>query len=87
MKNSGYYTIDLDNPIELEAGKKFAIVMYISTPNSTRPVAVEIATDYKTQSVDISDGEGYISYTGREWQRVEEEYGCNLCLKGFTKLK
>ncbi len=87
LKNSGYYTIDLDNPIELEAGKKFAIVMYISTPNSTRPVAVEIATDYKTQSVDISDGEGYISYTGREWQRVEEEYGCNLCLKGFTKLK
>ncbi len=87
VKNSGYYTIDLDKGIDLKKGEKFAIVMYIQTPNATRPVAVEIAADYKTAKVDISDGEGYISYTGREWKRVEEEYGCNLCLKGFTKLK
>ena len=61
--------------------------MYISTPNATRPIAVEMATDYKTRSVDLSDGEGYISYTGREWENVEEKYECNLCLKGFTKRK
>ncbi|NLL93358.1 MAG: cell surface protein [Clostridiales bacterium] len=87
LNNAGYYTIDLNKSVFLAPGEKFAIVMYISTPNSTRPVAVEIATDYKTQSVDITDGEGYISYTGRIWKNVEEEYNCNLCLKGFTKQK
>ena len=84
LKNSGYYTIELDKAVELVSGKKFAIIMYISTPNATRPVAVEIATDYKSSSVDLSDGEGYISYSGKIWESVEEIYGCNLCLKGFT---
>ena len=84
LKNSGYYTIELDKAVELVSGKKFAIIMYISTPNATRPVAVEIATDYKSSSVDLSDGEGYISYSGKIWESVEEKYGCNLCLKGFT---
>ena len=87
LKNAGYYTIDLDETVELYPGSKFAIIMYISTPNATRPIAVEMATDYKTRSVDLSDGEGYISYTGREWENVEEKYECNLCLKGFTKRK
>ena len=63
--------------------------MYISTPNATRPIAVEVsvASDYTTHAVDTSDGEGYISYTGRTWERVEEKYNCNLCLKGFTSYK
>lgn len=87
LKYSGYYTIDLDREVKLKKGNKFAIVMYISTPNATRPIAVELATDAKSAAVDLSDGEGYISYTGAYWDRVEEKYQCNLCLKGFTKIK
>lgn len=89
LKYSGYYTIELDESVILDYDEKYAIVMYISTPNATRPIAVEVsvASDYTTHAVDTSDGEGYISYTGRTWERVEEKYNCNLCLKGFTSYK
>lgn len=87
LKYSGYYTVDLEKEVSLRKGKKFAIIMYISTPNATRPVAVELSTDAKSAAVDLSDGEGYISYTGAYWDRVEEKYECNLCLKGFTKTR
>lgn len=87
LKYAGYYTIDLEKKIELKAGEQFAIIMYISTPNSTRPVAVELVTDTKSAAVELSDGIGYISYTGINWDNVEEKYECNLCLKGFTKSK
>ena len=42
--------------------------------------------DYSTLSVDISDGEGYISLHGDKWERVEDEYSCNICLKAFTDI-
>lgn len=87
LKYAGYYTIDLEKTVDLKKGEQFAIIMYISTPNSTRPVAVELVTDSKSAAVDLSDGIGYISYTGTYWDNVEEKYECNLCLKGFTKSK
>jgi C1A family cysteine protease len=84
LANEGYYTIDFDEMIKLEAGKKFAIVVKIKTANATRPVAVEYASDYYTESVDISDGEGYVSADGGEWVNTESAYACNVCLKGYT---
>ena len=87
LKYAGYYTIDLEKSISLEPGEKYAVIVYISTPNATRPVAVELKVDYKTSTVTLSDGEGYISYTGKTWENVEEKYGCNICLKAFTNYK
>ena len=36
-------------------------------------------------SVETSDGEGYISYRGSSWERVETEQNCNVCLKAYTR--
>jgi len=33
----------------------------------------------------VSDGEGYISPNGNNWVQTEEEYGCNICLKVYSK--
>ena len=82
--NAGYYTVNLDRAIHLEAGKKYAVVVKIKTPNAKRPIAIEYPASYETSNVDISDGEGYISYLGRQWERAEETQGCNICLKMFT---
>ena len=58
--------------------------MKITTPGGLRPIAIEYNSEEKTAKVDISDGEGYISLRGTAWERAEEQYGCNLCLKAYT---
>ncbi len=84
LKNSGYYTINLDTPVKLQKGKKFAVIIRITTPNSTRPVAVEYSYDEQTETVVIDDGEGYVSLKGVNWDNTEKEHYCNVCLKAYT---
>lgn len=84
VKNSGYYTIKLDNKIKFLKDNKYAIIVRINTPNSLRPVAVEYSHNSQTTNVDISDGEGYVSLKGVTWESTEEIYQCNVCLKAYT---
>ncbi|MDY5577379.1 MAG: lectin like domain-containing protein [Lachnospiraceae bacterium] len=83
--NEGYYTVEFDEMIQVTAGDQFAVVVKIRTPNATRPVAVEYVSEYYTETVDISDGEGYVSADGNEWVRTEDSYACNICLKCYTR--
>lgn len=87
LKNAGYYTIPVKDEIILEPGERFAIVLYVNTPGAVHPMAVEYAADEATKNADISDGEGYISSTGRSWDHVEETSSCNLCMKAYTSKK
>ena len=84
IENSGYYTVDFPVEIPLEAGSRFAVVVHLTTKDSLRPVAIEYETGEWTNSVDISDGEGYLSYDGRTWENIESTYQSNACLKAFT---
>lgn len=86
MANAGYYTVDFAGDIELAAAKRYGIVVYISSPNSKKPVAIECYSDKSTQNLNLEDGEGYISLAGRNWERVEKTQHCNLCLKMFTDI-
>ena len=87
LENAGYYTIELDEAQAVKAEQKFAFVVEISTPNAIHPIAVEFSSgdNSSTRNVDISDGEGYISYHGSTWNSTEEEYKCNVCLKVYSK--
>ncbi|MGN0369215.1 MAG: lectin like domain-containing protein [Butyrivibrio sp.] len=85
FSNAGYYTVKTDKEILLMSGSKYAVIVYISTPNSVLPIAIEYRADSSTSTVDISDGEGYISLHGSIWERVEETQNCNVCLKMYTK--
>ena len=49
------------------------------------PMAIEYPADALSQHADISDGEGYISNNGLDWESVEETAGGNLCLKAYGK--
>lgn len=84
VKNSGYYTIDLDKAVALEAGERFAVIVKLTTPGSVHPMAIEYQADDAVKTVDISDGEGYISFGGKVWESTEKQYKCNLCLKAYT---
>ena len=85
VENKGYYTIPFDYPVTVEKGSRFAVVIMLETPGSTLPMAVEYATDERTEHVDISDGEGYISSNGLDWERVEDKAEGNLCLKAYGR--
>ncbi len=80
----GYYTVKLDEPQALEAGEKFAVIVYIRTPGEKRPIAVEYNNEEESVKADLTDGEGYISLKGSTWQSTEEKQACNLCLKVYT---
>ena len=82
--NGGFYTVNLENPIRILEGTRYAIVIKIKTPGTTKPIAIEYKAGHGTRNVDITDGEGYISYTGRSWEHVEESKECNICLKMYT---
>lgn len=84
VKNSGFYTVDLDNSVTVKEGQKYAVIIRIKTPNSGRPVAVEYAYNEQTSSVILDDGEGYVSLKGIIWENAEEKNGCNVCLKVYT---
>lgn len=84
LANQGFYTIDFDKAIKVEKGKKFAVLIYLNSPGAAYPMAVEYQADEATKSVDITDGEGYISMQGETWKSVEEKSEGNLCLKVYT---
>ena len=83
--SEGYYTVDFDEIVQVESGQKFAVMVKIKTPNAKKPVAVEYVSDHFTETVDITDGEGYVSADGKEWVNTEGSYSCNICLKCYTQ--
>lgn len=84
FEEAGYYTVRFENAVELAAETRYAVVVYIDTPDTVHPVAIEYAAGEKTSTFDISDGEGYVSLYGESWTRVEEQQSANICLKAFT---
>lgn len=88
LDQGGYYTIDFDTPINVDKGERYAIVLYIETPESTHPLAMEYDSgDDSLASVDLTDGESYFSYTGNRFFNVKEQKDCedcNICIKAFT---
>lgn len=84
LTNAGYYTIPVSGKINIKKGQKYAVVVKIRTPNANKPVAVEYVSNYQTKKVDLSDGEGYISLRGIDWENTEKNQKCNICLKVYT---
>lgn len=82
--NAGYYTVELTEDIYIPATQEYAVIVYINTPGSKKPVAIEYNGGEATATVDISDGRGYISLHGNSWEHVEETQNCNICLKAYT---
>ncbi len=85
LEQAGYYTIDFEEPVEVEQGEKFAVVLYVRTPGATHPMAIEYDSgDPALAGVDLEDGEGYISSSGINFIDVKSKQNCNLCIKAFA---
>lgn len=84
IENSGYYTVKLGQAVALEAGERFGVIVKITTPGATKPVAVEMNKDVYSQGVTFEGKEGYLSLTGEVWEYTEEKFSTNVCLKAYT---
>lgn len=88
LENAGYYTIKFDEEVPVTEGERYAVVLHISTPESTHPMAIEYDSgESYLKDVDLDDGEGYISYDGAAFINVKEKQDCNLCIKAFSDNK
>ena len=85
LEDAGYYTIDFNQNIPVNAGEKYAVVVYVYTPGATHPMAIEYDSGDKfLDNIILDDGEGYISYSGKQFINVKDKQDCNLCIKAFT---
>lgn len=87
FEKSGYYTVELPKGYHLTKDEKFAVVLCVKSPKSETPIAVEYEATELTNTVDLTDGEGFISFDGLQWTSTEMEHQCNLCLKAFTDVE
>lgn len=85
LEDAGYYTIPFEQAYSVEEGERFAIVLILETPGKDHPLAMEYVADEMSENVDITDGEGYISNNGLDWESVEETAFGNLCIKAYGK--
>ncbi len=86
LEDKGYYTIRFASPETVAEGENFAILISITTPDSTQPMAIEyVSSSERTANVDISDGNGYISSNGIDWESAEAKVQGNLCLKVYAR--
>ena len=81
----GYFCIDLEEPVPLGDGERFAVIVSIKTEGAKKPVAVEMKKDSYTQKVTLEGKEGYISPYGGEWVNTEKKFRANVCLKAYLR--
>ncbi len=84
VQDAGYYTVKFQTSWPVLKGERFAVVLSIKTPGSVHPMAIEYQSGDMTKNVDITDGEGYMSKNGLDWESVEEKAKGNLCLKAYS---
>lgn len=85
LENSGYYTITLDEAVELEAGESFAVIVMVDTTGQGKPLACEMDTQTERTSTVSTEGKSsYISSNGSSWENCQTKYEANICLKAYT---
>lgn len=82
---AGFYTVPLEGNFALKPGERYGVMVKLTSPGAVHPIAIEYDAGDGKCKVDLEDGEGYISLEGDQWQHVEAEQRCNLCLKAYTR--
>jgi len=83
----GYFTIDLDNPVAIAPGDRFAIIVQLSA-SAGAYAPIEYAIGGYSSLAESDPGESFLSLNGSTWQDLTEiESTANFCLKAFTATK
>lgn len=86
---AGFYTVGLEDSVELDAGERFAVCVRLRSEKGSSIAAIEYQApeNGNAENVTVADGEGYISADGTSWERTEEGgTPFNVCLKAYTQV-
>ena len=61
LQKAGYYTVDFDTKVSLKKGERYAVLVYLKTPGTKHPMAIEYDTGEKFYRVWIWMTERVIS--------------------------
>ena len=90
-KYAGYYTLDLDVPVQVAKGKDFFIMMRYITPNDTLPLPIETFIDGYSEP-HVTSGKCWVNPNYEKWQNTWYECGpasewktlnFDLCIKVY----
>lgn len=83
--NEGYYTVDLDTPVNVMAAEKFSVVVKYTTPQMAYPIPVEYRVPGYSSGVFANYGESFVSPSGAgNWTDYGYSHSANVCIKAFT---
>lgn len=83
---AGYHTVMLSTPVTLQKGHKFSVVVYLKTPGTNYPIAVEYPYKGYSSKASARSGDSWVSSDGTSWSDLTTVYpNSNVCLKAFTR--
>ncbi|MEZ5333889.1 MAG: lectin like domain-containing protein [Methanolobus sp.] len=85
--DAGYHTLKLSEPVNLNSGENFAIVLKLTTPGLNEPLPIEKPKSGYSSEAQANDGESYVSADGGIWLDLNQALtDSNLCIKAFTSV-
>ncbi|MGB9764075.1 MAG: lectin like domain-containing protein [Candidatus Saccharicenans sp.] len=83
INSPGYFTVSLDNPVAIDNGEYFSVVLKLQTVGYDYPIPAEgTFPGYSSQAVS-NPGMSFISSDGNSWFDFGS-YGYDVCLKAFA---
>ncbi|WP_373485871.1 lectin like domain-containing protein [Acetobacterium malicum] len=83
--NQGYYTVDLNTPVNLTAYQNFAVVIKYRTPQTDYAIPMEAPQFGYSSGASANSGESFISADGSSgWYDTGYNDDSNVCIKAFT---
>lgn len=87
LAHAGYHTVPLNTAgATLTKGQPFSVVVELSTPGASFPVAIERPLANYSSQATASAGQSYVSPDGATWTDLTSTFpDANVCLKVFTR--
>jgi hypothetical protein len=84
--NAGYHTVNITGTLpSVSNGQTFSVVVRLTCPTWTSPIAVEQPIQYESSTATANSGESYVSSNGTTWTDMTSRMtNTNVCLKAFT---
>ena len=83
-----YYVRNFSSPVSVNKGKKFSLVVKLTTPAYDYPIPCEIRLEGISSKAKSSPGQGYISDNGKTWEDIYTiAEDASICLKAFAQRK
>lgn len=82
---AGYFTVDLDEGVLLNAGTRFAVIVKQTPATGNTTIYLELPVEDYSSKASANADESYVSPDGKNWIDITTKYeNANVCLKAFT---